>query len=118
MLKTNRSGLPIRLEKYASVFIALGDKTRLYLVMRLSHGTPLSISQLTQGRKLTRQAITKHLKILERAGLVRSQYAGRENLFELDTRPFQDMQEYLEFISEQWKQALSRLKSFVEDQER
>jgi DNA-binding transcriptional ArsR family regulator len=102
-------------QQYAPVFAALGDATRLKLVAELSQGRARSISQLTRGSNLTRQAVTKHLRVLKDAGLVRSAHAGRENLFELDTRPFKDIQEYLEFVSGQWDQALSRLQSFVED---
>ena len=96
------------------MFAALGDETRLSLVTKLSKGRPQSISQLAEGSGLTRQAVTKHLRVLESAGIVHGAYMGRENLFELDTRPFKDLQQYLRFVSDQWDQALSRLKSFVE----
>jgi DNA-binding transcriptional ArsR family regulator len=114
MPRTSRSGTTARLRTYAPVFAALGDETRLALVAKLSRGEPQSISQLAEGSRLTRQAVTKHLRVLENAGLVHSNYSGRENLFELDTRPFKDVREYLDFVSQQWDQALSRLKSFVE----
>ena len=99
----------------APVFAALGDETRLALVAKLCNGRASSISRLTEGSRLTRQAITKHLRVLEEAGIVRSVRAGRESLFELDPRPLEEMREYLGFVSEQWDQALSRLKSFVEE---
>lgn len=85
---------------YASVFAALGDETRLSLITKLAKGQAQSISQLTEDSKLTRQAVTKHLKVLENVGIVQSTYAGRENLFELDIHPFKDIKEYLEFISQ------------------
>jgi DNA-binding transcriptional ArsR family regulator len=99
----------------ASAFAALGDATRLSLVAKLSGGRPYSISQLTRGSKLTRQAITKHLRVLENVGIVHSVRAGRESRFQFDPQPMVEMKEYLEFVSNQWDQALSRLKSFVED---
>jgi DNA-binding transcriptional ArsR family regulator len=99
----------------ALVFSALGDETRLALVMRLAQGNPASIAHLTRGSRLTRQAITKHLQVLRRAGLVRCVRAGRESLFELDSRPFKDMEEYLSFVSRAWDQALARLEAFVEE---
>ncbi len=99
----------------ALVFAALGDHTRLALVAKLCGGRPYSISQLTRGSKLTRQAITKHLHVLERAGIVRNVHSGRESRFKFDPQPLVGIKEYLEFVSEQWDQALSRLKSFVED---
>src|ERR1700736_3166427 len=99
----------------APVFAALGDETRLLLLAKLSSGEPYSISQLTEGSKLTRQAITKHLRVLERARIVHGVRAGRESLFEFDPKPIEGLKEYLELVSEQWDQALVRLKLFVED---
>jgi DNA-binding transcriptional ArsR family regulator len=96
------------------VFAALGDETRLALVAKLAGGEPRSISQLTAGSKLTRQAITKHLRVLEAAGVVRGVREGRESLFEFNPRPIEGLKEYLESVSKQWDQALGRLKAFVE----
>ena len=97
------------------VFAALGDETRLSLVSKLSKGTPQSISELARGSPLTRQAITKHLRVLEGARLVGSVRVGRESLFELRPEPLKEIQSYLERVSEQWDHALARLKSFVEE---
>lgn len=99
----------------AAIFAALGDETRLLLVAKLCAGQPYSISRLTRGSKLTRQAITKHLRVLESVGIVHSVRRGRESRFEFDPQPIEGIREYLEFVSEQWDHALSRLKSFVED---
>jgi DNA-binding transcriptional ArsR family regulator len=96
------------------VFAALGDETRLSLLAKLSDGQPRSISHLTAGSKLTRQAISKHLRVLERARIVRCVRAGRESLFEFDPEPIDELKTYLNRISEQWDQTLARLKSFVE----
>ena len=101
-------------QTHAPVFAALGDETRLLLLAKLSGGQPYSISQLTEGSKLTRQAITKHLRVLERAEIVRSVRSGRESRFELNPEPMEELKRYLDQVSEQWDQALSRLKSFVE----
>lgn len=101
-------------QAHAPVFAALGEKTRLSLVAKLCRGRPCSISQLTEGSRLTRQAITKHLRVLESTGIVTSRRAGRESLFELNPAPIEEMREYLDFVSRQWDQALSRLKAFVE----
>ncbi len=114
MLQLTPSLNPVKLQEYASIFTALSDETRLSLVIQLSKGQAQSISQLTEGSKLTRQAITKHLKVLKKVGIVQSTHAGRENLFELDIGPFNDIQKYLEFVSQQWDQALFRLKAFIE----
>jgi DNA-binding transcriptional ArsR family regulator len=98
----------------AVIFAALGDDTRLALIAKLSGGLPSSISQLTAGSKVTRQAITKHLRVLQQAGIVRCSRRGRESLFEFDPAPIQGIIEYLDVVSTQWDHALARLKSFVE----
>src|ERR1700730_6937852 len=115
MSHKRRSSVAAKPQSRVPVFVALGDETRLSLVAKLCGGQPYSISQLTRGAKLTRQAITKHLRVLESVGIVHSVRTGRENLFEFDPQPINGIKEYLEFVSEQWDQALSRLKSFVED---
>jgi DNA-binding transcriptional ArsR family regulator len=112
MSRKARKGSP---RAQALVFAALGDETRLSLVRKLCGGEARSISELTAGSKLTRQAVTKHLRVLEKVGLVRCVRSGRESRFEFDPRPFADMKEYLEFVSAQWDGALERLRAFVED---
>jgi DNA-binding transcriptional ArsR family regulator len=102
-------------EARATVFAALGDETRLGLVATLSSGEPASIAQLTAGSRLTRQAITKHLRVLERAGIVRNLHVGRESLFAFDPRPLGELHDYLDRMSRRWDDALARLKSFVEE---
>jgi len=114
MSQKRRSSTAARRFAHAPVFAALGDETRLALLARLSEGRRCSISQLTHGSKLTRQAITKHLRVLERAGIVHAVREGRESLFEFDSVPIEEVKDYLNRISAQWDQALSRLKSFVE----
>ena len=113
MRKTLRRA-PAKQAGYARVFAALGDETRLALVIKLAAGQPSSISQLTAGSRLTRQAITKHLRVLEDARIVRSVRAGRESRFEFHAEPIAEIRSYLDFVSEQWDRALARLKSFVE----
>src|SRR5437660_11975330 len=110
-----RSRIAATRQARAPVLAALGDETRLSLLAKLCGGEPHSISQLTQGSKLTRQAITKHLRVLESVGIVHSVRMGRENLFEFNPEPVEQMKKYLDLLSEQWDQALSKLKSFVED---
>ena len=102
------------IERRAVVFAALGDETRLSLVGKLSKGTPQSISELARGSPLTRQAITKHLRVLERAGIVQGVRSGRESLFEYSPKPIIEIREYLDRVSREWDETLSRLKSFVE----
>lgn len=99
----------------ARVFAALGDQTRLSLIARLGEGRPRSIAELSQGYDLTRQAITKHLQILERADIVRGVKVGREKRFALNPRPIQALRDYLDAVSRNWDTTLVRLKSFVEE---
>lgn len=98
----------------ASVFAALGDETRLRLVSRLSNDGPMSIAKLAAGFPMTRQAITKHLRVMEHAGLVRSTQHGRESVWQLEQRRLADARRHLQTISAQWDETLGRLKSFVE----
>ena len=114
MSRKRRTSMAAKQHAHAPVFAALGDKTRLSLVAKLCRGQPYSISQLTEGSKLSRQAITKHLRVLEGARIVRSVRTGRESLFEFDPEPIEEIKEYLDLVSEQWDQALSRLKAFIE----
>jgi DNA-binding transcriptional ArsR family regulator len=115
MSHRSRSGRTARRRSHAPVFAALGDETRLSLVAKLCNGQPHSISQLTRGSSLTRQAITKHLRVLEGVGIVHGFRTGRESLFQFDPEPMAEVKAYLDSVSEQWDQALARLKSFVED---
>ena len=98
----------------AELFSALGDSNRLQLIGRLSDGRPHSISQLSEGMRLTRQGVTKHLRILEGAGLVRSSRVGRESRFRLEPEAIDEARSYLETVSRQWDMALTRLKALVE----
>ncbi|MGI8432060.1 MAG: ArsR/SmtB family transcription factor [Chthoniobacterales bacterium] len=100
--------------RQATVFAALCDPTRLALVTRLCRDAPCSIAQLASASPLTRQAITKHLRVLEGAGIVRAETIGRERVFELKTEPLAAAQSYLHTIAQQWDAALARLQAFVE----
>jgi DNA-binding transcriptional ArsR family regulator len=110
-----RASASAALKARAEIFAALGDATRLSVLDRLSRGTPQSIIRLTAGTRLTRQAVTKHLRVLEAAGVVRSMRAGRESLFALESKPIDDLRRYLETVSSQWDDALARLTAFVEE---
>ncbi len=102
------------LARAGPVFAALGDETRLAVVARLCAGGPQSITRLTAGSAVTRQAITKHLNVLAGAGLVHDVRRGRERIWELDTKRFDDASRWLDRISKRWDEALCRLKAFVE----
>jgi DNA-binding transcriptional ArsR family regulator len=110
----SRSSAAVRLRDAAPVFAALGDDTRLELVVRLCSGGPQSIVRLSQGASVTRQAITKHLHILADAGLVSSTRDGREQVWEILPKRMAEARHYLDLISDQWDDAIERLRSFVE----
>jgi DNA-binding transcriptional ArsR family regulator len=98
----------------APVFAALGDPTRLALFARLADGRRRSIATLSADTALTRQAVTKHLRVLENAGLVASLRLGRETQFTFRPEPIAEVRSYLDDVSRQWDDALGRLKAFVE----
>ncbi len=101
----------------AAVFFALGDETRLAVLRRLSGGGLLSATALSAGAKVTRQAIVKHLNVLEAAGLVSCERRGREVLYALESQRLAEAQAYLEGVSAEWDRALERLRLMVESPE-
>jgi DNA-binding transcriptional ArsR family regulator len=98
----------------APVLAALGDESRLRIVLKLCDGGPLSIAKLAEGSGISRQAVTKHLHALHAAGVVRSRRRSRERIWTLEPRRLEEVRRYLERISRQWDAALSRLQSTVE----
>ncbi len=114
MARSRRPAAP-KLVEAAPVFAALGDATRLHIVARLSADGPQSIVRLTDGAKVSRQAITKHLHALAQAGLVRSTRDGRERIWEIQPQRLADARRYLDQISAQWDDAIGRLRALVED---
>ena len=99
---------------HAAIFAALGDETRLKLLARLSEAGPQSIAALAGGFDISRQAITKHLRVIGAAGLANSEPRGREIVWQLEPRGLADAQRYLNVISKDWDVKLRRLKAFVE----
>ncbi|OBK33128.1 transcriptional regulator [Mycobacterium sp. 1245111.1] len=99
----------------APLFDALGDPNRLRIVVRLCESGPSSTSQVTESVSVTRQAATKHLELLQSAGLVASSRRGRERIWTLQTRPLIDAGDYLTQLSRRWDAAIDRLRAYVED---
>jgi DNA-binding transcriptional ArsR family regulator len=114
MSRRRSRGAAAEVKDTAPIFAALGDETRLRLVARLCEGGPLSIVRLSDGASVSRQAITKHLHVLADAGLVRGARRGRERIWEIEPQPLEKARRCLDQISEQWDEALARLKTFVE----
>jgi len=114
-MSRSRGAAALKVTDAVPVFAALADATRLGLLGRLSVDGPLSITHLSEGSGVTRQAITRHLYALGDAGLVRHARRGRERLWELDLKRLENARRYLDQIAAQWDAAADRLKAFVED---
>jgi DNA-binding transcriptional ArsR family regulator len=115
-MSRSRGAAALKVTEAVPVFAALGDATRLSLLGRLSVDGPLSITRLSEGTGVTRQAITRHLHALGRAGLVRDARRGRERVFALDLKRLEKAREYLDHVAAQWDAAAARLKAFVEEE--
>ncbi|MBY0494720.1 MAG: metalloregulator ArsR/SmtB family transcription factor [Cyanobacteria bacterium] len=98
----------------AAIFAALGDETRLRLIARLSDAGPMSIASLADGFDISRQAISKHLRVMNDAGLAKCGRRGRETVWELEAGGLADASRYLQLISKDWDDKLRRLKNLVE----
>jgi DNA-binding transcriptional ArsR family regulator len=114
-MSRSRGAAALKVTEAVPVFAALADETRLRLLGRLSADGPLSITNLSEGTGVTRQAITRHLYALDDAGLVRNARRGRERVWELDLKRLEKAKRCLDQISAQWDAAADRLKAFVED---
>ena len=113
-MSRNRGAAALKVTEAVPVFAALADATRLGLLGRLSVEGPLSITRLSKGTGVTRQAITRHLYALGGAGLVRHARRGRERVWDLDLKRLEKAKQYLDGIAAQWDAAADRLKAFVE----
>jgi len=109
------SAARLEAKRSAPLFAALGDETRLQLVARLCAKGPLSIAALTEGSNVTRQAVTKHLRVLEDVGLARVAREGREAVWTLEPEPLDDARKFLDLVSRRWDDALERLKRHLEE---
>jgi len=98
----------------AAIFAALGDATRLRLIARMSDAGPLSIASLADGFDISRQAISKHLRVMSEAGLARCGRRGRETVWQLEQDGLAEARRYLQTVSKDWDDKLRRLKHFVE----
>ena len=99
----------------AELFFALGDGTRLSVVRKLGSGGALTATALSQGARVTRQAIAKHLRVLEGAGLVTHEKRGREVLYALEASRLDDARAFLDAVSADWDRAIDRLRKLVEE---
>jgi DNA-binding transcriptional ArsR family regulator len=100
----------------AAVFAALGDETRLKLIARLGEAGPQSIASLADGFDISRQAISKHLRVISAAGLAQSEQRGRQTVWQLEPHGLAEARRYLNVISKDWDDKLRRLKDLVESE--
>lgn len=114
MPNISQNKTPVQATNVAPIFAALGDDKRLMIVSRLRHEPDQSISKLTQGFSLTRQGVSRHLRVLEEAGLVGRRRVGRETRYHLEAEALSRARGYLERASGQWDAALDRLTKHVE----
>ena len=105
----------LALDEAASILAALGDETRLALFARLATERELSIAELTAHTRVTRQAVTKHLQVLEAAGLVRGERIGREHVWRFEAARLALARRSLDQISNWWDDKLASLKTRVEE---
>lgn len=99
----------------ATLFAALGDPTRLGVIALLGDGSARSIAQIGDGLPISRQAVAKHLDVLQRAGLLRRTKSGREVHFLLRRQAIEEARDWLDAVSAQWDDTLGRLKAFIEE---
>ena len=99
----------------ATIFAALGEPTRIGLIDQLGDGAPRSISTLARDLPISRQALTKHLRVLEGAGLATVERDGRETLYRIDPAGLLAAEAWIGTVSRQWDSAIDRLKRHVEE---
>ena len=104
-----------RKPELAQLFAALGEPTRLSVVDRLRDGSERSIAAIATGLPISRQALTKHLKVLEAAGIANSRRLGRETVYRMDPAGLVAAEQWIADVSTQWDRAIDRLKKHVED---
>jgi len=99
----------------APIFAALGDGSRLEILAMLGDGDDHPISEIAHSFPITRQGVTRHLRVLEQAGLVRRRSVGREVRYRLEPVQFKLAHEYLSRASMQWDDAIKRLATQVRE---
>lgn len=99
----------------AQLFAALGEPTRLSVVDRLRDGSERSIATIARGLPISRQALTKHLKVLDAAGIANSRRLGRETVYRIDPAGLIAAERWIADVSSQWDGAIDRLKKHLEN---
>jgi DNA-binding transcriptional ArsR family regulator len=94
------------------IFSAVADSTRRAILTALSE-KPATITEIARPFPVSLNAISKHVMVLERAGLVRREVQGREHLCRLEARPLEDATAWLEHYRQFWEVRLDALERYV-----
>ncbi len=100
-----------------AVFSALADPTRRALLLRLAEGDA-SVNELCQPFRVSQPAISRHLKVLERAGLISRSRRATERLSHLEAEPLREATSWLATYREYWEESHERLDELLEELQR
>jgi DNA-binding transcriptional ArsR family regulator len=114
MLSTNSAKKKPSDRQLNLVLRAISDPTRRTLLARLARG-PAMVTELAEPFKMSLPAVSKHLRILERARLVNRSVSGRVHSFSLTPGPLQSVEEWLSDYRSFWEGTLDRLASYAEE---
>ncbi len=95
------------------IFKAMADPIRRDILACLKDQPKQSINALTKNHQITRQAVTKHLNILVKSGLVQTQMVGKQRLHQLNAEPLKQVADWLKPYAALWDQRLANLKTFL-----
>lgn len=98
-----------------AAFAALGDETRLELIDRLAKHGPVTTLTLVKGLQMSRQAASKHLDVLESAGLITSEKVGREVIRKLNVDELSLANDWITVRAKRWENKLEKLKKLAEE---
>ncbi|MFZ0546847.1 MAG: metalloregulator ArsR/SmtB family transcription factor [Candidatus Promineifilaceae bacterium] len=99
------------------VFVALADPTRRYVIEKLSAGAILTATDLADELPISRQGVSKHMKILEEANLVTTRHQGRERLYILSPKPLAEAVDWVTAVNERWASRLKALHDYLAAEE-
>ncbi len=99
------------------VFVALSDPTRRLVIEKLSAGGTTTATELAEGLPISRQGISKHLKILEEANLVTARQRGRERLYSLSPQPLNEAVGWVTAVNDRWSRRLAALEDYLAEDE-
>src|SRR5580698_744223 len=95
------------------VFTAMADPTRRALFERLSRSGELTVRSLTDNSGVSQPAVSKHLRVLRQAGLVRSRHRGRETHYSARPRGLAPLLNWMTFYSSFWRDRFNRLEDLL-----